>query len=118
MIRYCTNIEESQRLLDAGINANTSDMTWAEGEFEPLIGRILHDADDDYWVVPAWSVLALLNIMKDTFNVELLTIDLDDKYGCGKCAIICDDDGFIGGDDLIAAIVNKIVLLSNNIKNN
>lgn len=57
MNKICTSIEQSQKLIKLGIDVNTADMCWQNNEFP--IGF----NDDD--AVPAWSLAALLNYLRE-----------------------------------------------------
>ncbi len=67
MKKMCTTIEQSQKLIEFGIDVNTADMCWQNNEFP--IGFNDNDA------VPAWSLSALLGLMptddkKDEYYVD------------------------------------------------
>ena len=55
MSKICTTIEQSQKLIELGIDRNTADMCWQNNIFP--IGFNDEDA------VPAWSLSALLELM-------------------------------------------------------
>lgn len=59
-----TTIEQSKKLLELGLKAETADMWYINGEGNPHIGNWgenQHDWDD----IPAWSLSALLELMKN-----------------------------------------------------
>lgn len=60
MNKICTSIEQSQKLIDLGIDVSTADMCWQNNEFP--IGF----NDDD--AIPAWSLSALLDIIEPVNN--------------------------------------------------
>ena len=80
MNKICTSLEQSQKLIELGIDVNTADMYWANDTL-PLISFPLGniDADWDYamenGMVPAWSLTALLKLMP--------TDDKKDEYYVG-----------------------------------
>ena len=68
MNKICTSIEQSQELIELGIDVSTADMYWANDAL-PLISFPLGDIDADWdyamenGMVPAWSLAALLKLM-------------------------------------------------------
>ena len=83
MNKICTSIEQSQKLIELGIDINTADMLWT---YDFMVGHInginviselLKPEEND---IPAWSFMALNNIIKD--NCERCEIHLrnDKKY--------------------------------------
>ena len=67
MNKICTDLEQSQKLIELGIDVKTTDMFWDMAEPEkrrkPLIGPISDYYDMENWAVPAWSITALLGLM-------------------------------------------------------
>lgn len=95
MNKICTSIEQSKKLIELGIDVNTADMFWDTAEPDkrkkPLVG-LSEYYDMEHWIVPAWSLSALLKfIPKHIKNVNVLRIDIDEKdfsiwydeIGCG-----------------------------------
>lgn len=84
MSQICTSIEQSQKLMELGINIHTADMYWATDAlpfmFFPLFPLDDIDSDWDYaqknGMLPAWSLSALLELMP-----KELEDDLDLCYG-------------------------------------
>lgn len=83
MNKICTSIEQSQKLIELGVDVNTADMCyryrwfnnnfillpWIEQAKEPITGDI-----------PAWSFTALLNIIpKRIKDFNILQIGIDEK---------------------------------------
>lgn len=69
MSKICTSLEQSKKLVEFGIDVNTADMFWADGERLAVWNNkeIGLDTSD----VPAWSLTALLNILaKETHNID------------------------------------------------
>lgn len=60
MNKICSSIEQSQKLIELGIDVNTADMCWQNNEFP--IGF----NDDE--AVPAWSLSALLGLMPKLYE--------------------------------------------------
>ena len=70
MNKICTTIEQSQKLMELGIDRKTSDMYYWCGSDLRIGG---YRAQDEELDIPAWSLTALLDLMpKD----ESKTIDL------------------------------------------
>lgn len=62
MKKICTTIEQSQKLIELGIDRNTADMCWQNNIFP--IGFNDEDA------VPAWSLSALLKLMPKGISIK------------------------------------------------
>lgn len=70
MTKICTNIKQSKKLIELGIDRKTSDMYYWCGSDLRIGG---YKAQDEELDIPAWSLSALLELMpKD----ESKTIDL------------------------------------------
>lgn len=81
--KFYTDIEQSKKLIELGIDTNTADMChrymWSNNSFillpcaekarEPITGDI-----------PAWSLAALLDILKDNIKVEKTLLDQSDIF--------------------------------------
>lgn len=70
----CTNIEQSNRLIELGINPNTADMGWfkayslREEIYKPFIkGYKLENNKTD---IPAWSIYKLINIISKEVTIS------------------------------------------------
>lgn len=69
MSKLCTSIEQSQKLIDLGIDINTADMLWTYDFVVDdinglnVISEHFKPEEND---VPAWSLDALLNIIERT----------------------------------------------------
>lgn len=66
--KLCTSIEQSEKLVEIGLDANTADIYYINGEGKARIGKwnkIQHDSDD----VPAWSLSALLGLMPPYYSI-------------------------------------------------
>ncbi len=63
MDKMCTTIEQSQKLLELGIDVNTSDMYWSlvNKNNPPIVGK--YCAEYGGMQLPAWSLSALLELM-------------------------------------------------------
>ena len=80
MNKICTDLEQSKKLMELGIDVYTADMYWKNGVsdkyfqcFNPFVGSGT-DMDYDY-DIPAWSLSALLKLMptddkKDEYYVD------------------------------------------------
>ena len=65
MKNICTDIEQSKKLMELGLNVKTADMFWlvtTEPRLHVLQGEDLHNYDswENY---PAWSLSALLKLL-------------------------------------------------------
>lgn len=86
MNKICTNIKQSKKLVELGIDINTADMHYMYRHWEidentvgaqsdANIGFDLdfyHGADNDktYHYIPAWSLTALMNLLPSEFTTE------------------------------------------------
>lgn len=83
MSKICTMREQSQKLIELGIDANTADM-WYDvglGTYPSNIPQVKFNNDDKfidcYYLYPAWSLTALLGLMPKLYDED----DLNDG-GC------------------------------------
>lgn len=64
-----TTIEQSKKLLELGLNQETSDMFWLQEPGDPEVHYLMvREQDDDFepdWRIPAWSLSALLKLMPE-----------------------------------------------------
>lgn len=71
--KICTSLEQSQKLIELGINVNTADMFWdtlfAKKPEAQVNNHHLIDEYDDEHRVPAWSLTALLKLIPK-FSLE------------------------------------------------
>ena len=65
MNKICTSLEQSNKLLELGIDRNTADMCWADDtpDLPILIAYPITDCDNLENKIPAWSLSALLGLM-------------------------------------------------------
>ena len=63
MNKICTSIDQSKKLVELGIDVNTSDMYWSlvNKNHPPIIGK--YCAEYGGMQLPAWSLSALLELM-------------------------------------------------------
>lgn len=59
--KICTSIEQSKKLIELGLDVETSDMFYWYGENIIRIGG--NEAQSEYFDVPAWSLSSLLGLM-------------------------------------------------------
>lgn len=103
-IQIATTSEQSYRLISAGVEKETADMS-REGCLLTLIPYITWNqgAAMDYDVMPAWSLNALIGLLPNKLVAEdrdfLLRIrngyvDYEEQSGLGYLECFCDDDNF------------------------
>lgn len=64
MNNICTSIEQSQKLIELGIDVSTADMFWWHNTEEKRYEASLNDyAFICDWDIPAWSLSALLSVL-------------------------------------------------------
>ena len=73
MNKICTDIEQSKKLIELGIDVNTSDMFWDTAEplerIVPTVGPISAYYDMEDWAIPAWSLSALIELMPERIKI-------------------------------------------------
>ena len=84
MNKICTSIEQSKKLIELGIDVNSADMAYNDGELR--IGYTQVNRSD---YIPAWSLSRLLDLMPRSIKrnevgvhktTYWLNIDFDDIY--------------------------------------
>ena len=70
MNKICTSIEQSEKLIELGIDVNTADMYYGNGNKDKLIIGEWKEEEHDWDDIPAWSLTALLAQMP---GVELVS---------------------------------------------
>lgn len=68
MNKICTSIDQSEKLIELGIDVNTADMIWVLANPDlPMIKAIAYEDSDKnnkyYEILPAWSLSVLLELM-------------------------------------------------------
>ena len=96
MNKICTDIKQSKKLIELGIDVNTADMFWEllyDDKRRCIPLSPLYKSYDDVlyvrqWTEPAWSLTALLGLMPNIDKFEprieksLLDADKHNPYGC------------------------------------
>lgn len=122
MNKICTTIEQSKKLIELGIDVNTADMVYqsiedeyGKGKWEsiPRNNSLNIGYDDD---IPAWSLTALLKLIKseiygETIYGDIITYKVDfrkykltddvDLYQIAYGSIKFDVDGQYSFTDMI-----------------
>lgn len=80
MNKICTSIEQSQKLLELGIDVNTADMYWWYSGKRYYVESMDDDDFNKKSDIPAWSLSALLELMP-AGNI-LLCDALSKNYKC------------------------------------
>ena len=122
MSKICTDINQSKKLLELGIDVNTADMWYqhigysiTDGKEKPTyFPMVIRDwkSDDD---IPAWSLTALLGLIEWDYNLEKTLFDQSDLF---THSIVCDDLDFrtYEYDDPIDSAFEMVVWLKENEK--
>ena len=65
MNKICTSVEQSQKLIELGIDVNTADMCWSIDipDLPTLLAYPITDCDHKGNKIPTWSLTALLGLM-------------------------------------------------------
>lgn len=73
MTKICTDVEQSNKLIELGIDVNTADMCYHFIEINktPICIRWekVHDDEKDN-SIPAWSLSALMKLMPDKISID------------------------------------------------
>ena len=70
MNKICTSQEQSQKLIELGIDVNTADMYWnlTNQNHPPIIGK--YCVEYGGMELPAWSLTALFNMLPKSARLE------------------------------------------------
>lgn len=115
------DIEQSKKLAKI-LPIESADMCWVTDEIEPLWGVVKSEPDDNFEVIPSWSLAALLQIMPHCIDVrhELVFVRYDlvlGKLSDNKGWYVMYDDVnhfvniYIAKSELIDACVEMIIKL-------
>lgn len=74
--KICTDIDQSKKLTESGIDINTADIIYNILDES----YIRHDTPIDKYHTPAWSLTALMNILPQ--GTRLLKSATDEMYHC------------------------------------
>lgn len=66
MNKICTDIEQSKKLIELGVDVNTADIIY--NIFDK--SYIRHDTPIDKYHMPAWSLSALLELIPDKISIN------------------------------------------------
>lgn len=113
MTQVCTTKEQSQRLLDLGIQRETADMFWP---LESSFPEVCDNGDNEQADCPAWSLGALIKLIPDIifdnkkcYGLSILNIGVYYKEFAYKRIV----QGFEGAD-IFDSCVNMIGWLVKN----
>ena len=75
MNKICTDLSQSRKLIELGIDVKTADMIWVLANPDlPMIKAIAYEDSDKnnkyYEILPAWSLTALLGLMPKLYEFE------------------------------------------------
>lgn len=114
MNNICTSIEQSQKLIELGIDIDTADMLWTYdfmvNDINGLnvISELLKPEEND---IPAWSLTALLKLMPK--SMILTPNPLSTNYCCRNVEF---DMEFYADNPVDAAFEMLVWLKENNLK--
>ena len=107
--KICTDIEQSKRLIELGIDVNTADIIY--NIFDKSCIR--HDTPIDNYHRPAWSLSALLDILsKQKFIIKCLERHNEYQYNINIPSRHCN----IWFSSLLDAVFEMVVWLKENNK--
>lgn len=120
--RICTSIEQSKRLIELGINANTADMYIGNyvGESGKVDGTNVHyylkgESFGAPEIIPSWSLNALLELMP--IETHLYKMQDEDNYTKHYYKVgSCDGKGWIELNNTLAidAVYEMVCWLKEN----
>ena len=88
MNKICTDIEQSKRLIELGIDWKSSDMYYWCSEDLRIGGYKAQDKELD---IPAWSLSALLELIPERIPGTKLVIKWDGSYYIEGRDCLCDN---------------------------
>ena len=92
MNKICTDIEQSKKLLELGIDVKTADMFWdtlfaKKPEAQVNNDHFIDEYDDEHRV-PAWSLSALLDILSEqSFIIKTIQNEFNIDIPIRHCKI-------------------------------
>lgn len=109
-----TNIEQSKRLSEI-LPIDNADMCWVTDEIEPLWGvlEVESEPDDDFYVIPCWSLAALLEALPQRIH-DLYELELGKLYPTKGWYVVYNYAGidyYVKNSNLIDACVEMIIKL-------
>lgn len=101
MSNIATSIEQSKHLLELGLSHDSADMVWttANPDLPMLLAYPIEDCNSWNDKVPAWSLSALLEVIKGVFAYTTIAISGASK---GFNFIRCKDLNYIWTHDVNA----------------
>ena len=96
MNKVCTDITQSEKLLELGIDPDTADMYWRELTYSDPKRYRANVREDGMMIespvvaFPAWSLTALLNLMPN--GIEIVKDEVDTKEDIYMCCIDTEDN--------------------------
>ena len=99
MNKICTDITQSEKLLELGIDPDTADMYWRELTYSDPKRYRANVREDGMMIespvvaFPAWSLTALLDLMP-TNGTEIVKDKADTREDIYMCCIDTEDDVF------------------------
>jgi len=130
MNKICTSIEQSQKLIELGIDVNTADMDYIQFANDPKVYdcaiNIYNNEHEDNWI-PAWSLSALLELIPPYLGEFSEGIDfefsksMNGKWYSARYFHLNDDKAItfnkvVTGDTAIDATFEMVVWLKENNK--
>lgn len=116
MIKSYTDLEQSKRLIELGIDVNTADMCWCIRKLQwgeinktiiayPMLTN--QEKSEDFKYIPAWSLTALLGLIPNWTmdKTDKINLTCNPYYHCE-----------VGYNDFIDAAFEMIVWLKENEK--
>lgn len=117
--QIATTKEQSARLLQCGVPAESADMSWnkakaanRDGYAWLLLSENFLKSDNSDRCVPAWSLSALLELMPKEMGIAVGAYPGSNKYAC--FTLIDPDVEPIVADTAVEAVVQMVEQLKNN----
>lgn len=112
-----TDIKQSKKLAEI-LPIESADMCWVTDEIEPLWGVVKSEPDDDFDVIPCWSLAALLDLLKQVKEIKYQRVTiLVGRYAGGHWYVellrVQDEKSvlFEHSKDLVDACVEMVLKL-------
>ena len=95
-IKNCTDLPQSKKLIELGLDVNTSDMCYPRGAFDPDWDKepVCHSCGGIGLALPAWSLAALLELMPEELPEDYFLTIWKEKNEFGCCHENCNGDSF------------------------
>ena len=112
MYKICTSIEQSKKLIELGIDANTADMYWWYSGKRYYVESMDDNDFNKESDIPTWSLTALFDILPKQFDEYVKTLYwFNGEYHCSYENENWESKYWTSADNLVDACVEMILKL-------